>query len=310
MRICVLCGGWSREREVSLRSGKNVHDALLKLGYDAECVDMERNFENQVRGYDLIFIMLHGNPGEDGRIQGYLDLKGIPYVGSGPAASAIGLDKLLFKRVMAGEGISIAPYVYFDADEDVDSIVSRTEERLGAYPYIIKPVREGSSIDTYIIREEEQLRDKIGLLQETYGDGLIEKFVKGRELTIGVLGTGVDAFALPILELQPIISEFYDYRAKYTKGGTRFILPAPMPEETYRRLQDIAVQVHRTVGARDFSRVDMILGEDGNHYVLEINTIPGMTDTSDLPAQAREYGMSFEELVDFLVKSALKRYGK
>ncbi len=309
MKICVLCGGWSREREVSLRSGRNVHDALLKLGYDAECVDMKRDFENQVRSYDLIFIMLHGNPGEDGRLQGYLDLKGIPYVGSGPTASATGLDKLLFKRVVASEGINIAPYVYFDEDEEVDSTVSRARERLGDFPYIIKPVREGSSIDTYIIREERDLKDKIELLREVYGDGLIEKFVKGREITIGVLGTGADSFALPILELQPVISEFYDYRAKYTKGGTRFILPAPMPQETYRRLQSIAVKVHRTVGARDFSRVDMILGEDGNYYVLEINTIPGMTDTSDLPAQAAEYGMSFEELVDFLVKSALKRYG-
>ena len=310
MKICVLCGGWSREREVSLRSGKNVHNALLKLGYDATCVDMQKDFEDQVRGYDLIFIMLHGNPGEDGRLQGYLDLKGIPYVGSGPTASAIGLDKLLFKRIMGSEGINIAPYIYFDANENLDSIFSRTRKKLGDFPYIIKPVREGSSIDTYIIRNEDELKTRIQQLLEIYGDGLIEKFIKGRELTIGVLGTGARSFALPILELQPVISEFYDYEAKYTKGGTRFILPAPMPEETYRKLQDVAVKVHRTVGARDFSRVDMILGEDGNYYVLEINTIPGMTDTSDLPAQAREYGMSFEELVDFLVKSALERYGK
>jgi len=310
MRICVLCGGWSREREVSLRSGKNVHDALLKLGYDAACVDMKKDFENQVQGYDLIFIMLHGNPGEDGRLQGYLDLKGIPYVGSGPTASAIGLDKLLFKRVMGSEGINIAPYIYFDANENMESILSRAREKLGTFPYIIKPVREGSSIDTYIIRNEDDLKSKIQHLQKTYGDGLIEKFIKGRELTIGVLGTGSDSFALPILELEPVISEFYDYKAKYTKGGTRFILPAPMPEETYKELQDVAVKVHRTVGARDFSRVDMILGENGNYYVLEINTIPGMTDTSDLPAQAREYGMSFEELVDFLIKSALKRYSR
>ncbi len=308
MKIGVLCGGWSREREISLRSGKNVYDALLKLNYDATCVDMHRDFEEQVQGFDLIFIMLHGNPGEDGRIQGYLDLKGIPYVGSGPTASAIGLDKLLFKRVMTAEGVSIAPYIHFDAEESPESIALRAMKNLGSFPHIIKPVREGSSIDTYIIRNEEDLRSKIQHLQKIYGDGLLEKFIRGREITIGVLGTGKDAFALPILELQPVISEFYDYRAKYTKGGTRFILPAPMPRNIYERLQDTAVKVHRIVGARDFSRVDMILREDGEHFVLEINTIPGMTDTSDLPAQAKEHGMSFEELVDFLVKSASRRY--
>ena len=306
MKICVLCGGWSREREVSLRSGRNVYEALRRLGYDAECVDMQRNFEEQVQGYDMVFIMLHGNPGEDGRLQGYLDLKGIKYVGSGPLASAIGLDKLIFKRLMRSVGIDIAPFIYFDSSDGMEEIIERTKS-LGDFPLIIKPVREGSSIDTYIIRSEEELEDKVNLLKSTYGDGIVEKFIKGRELTIGVLGTGDRAFALPILELIPVVSEFYDYRAKYTKGGTRFVLPAPMPENLYRRLQEVAVHVHRVVGARDFSRVDMILDESDNYYVLEINTIPGMTGTSDLPAQARAYGMGFDELVDFLVRSALER---
>lgn len=306
MKICVLCGGWSREREVSLRSGRNVHKALISLGYDADCIDMQRNFEEQLSGYDLIFIMLHGNPGEDGRIQGYLDLKGIRYVGSGPLASAIGLDKLVFKRLMKSEGISIPPFIHFERNTEMGEVIQKTS-KIGSFPLIVKPVREGSSIDTYIVKSEEELMEKVKLLKEKYGDGLIEKYIKGRELTIGILGTGEEAFALPILELIPVVSEFYDYKAKYTKGGTKFVLPAPMPKRTYNELQNIAVRVHRMVGARDFSRVDMILDENDNYYVLEINTIPGMTDTSDLPAQAREYGMSFEELVEFLVKSALKR---
>ncbi len=303
MKVCVLCGGWSREREVSLRSGMNVYRALKKLGYDAELVDMSRNFEEQLEPYDVVFIMLHGNPGEDGSIQAYLELKEKAYTGSDAFASMLGLDKLTFKYIMLENGINVPPFKSFSYEDDTSEIVEQAS-KLG-FPLIVKPRYEGSSVGTYIVRSEDELSQRIDELKEQYRYGLVEKFIKGKELTVGVLGTGSDAFALPILELRPIISEFYDYKAKYTKGGTEFILPAELDEETSRNIKEIALKVHNLIGARDFSRVDLIYAD--KPYVLEINTIPGMTDTSDLPAQAKAYGMEFEELVDFILKQALTR---
>ncbi len=307
-RIGVLYGGWSSEREVSLRSGKNVYDALLRLGYeDVVLLDVKRSLPEDLKreGIEVALIMLHGSPGEDGTVQGLLEVLGIPYTGSGVTASAIGIDKFVTKHVLKSLNIPTPDAMFIHRGESVENVLSKVEKYIG-YPAIVKPRREGSSVGVKIVRNRETLKNAVQEDLSTYGDVLVEKFIEGKSVTIGILGTGKDAFCVPSLELRVREREFYDYVAKYTEGYTEFIIPAEIPRESEEKLRKYALLFYRTIGGKGFSRVDAVVNKSGEVFVLEINTIPGMTNLSDLPKEAEKMGISYEEVVEFILKSAFE----
>ena len=306
-RVGVLYGGLSRERDVSLRSGANVFAACERLGLDAVRIDVDRNVAARLREerVTLAYIALHGKYGEDGSIQGLLECMGIAYTGSGVLASAIAMNKLSTKRFLEAEGISVPPCVPIRR-QDVRASCALAHERFG-FPLVVKPTEEGSSIAVTIAHNQETLFAAAQAVAAAYPQAIIEKYVRGKEITVGILGTGEEAFALPVLGLEPAEGkEFYDYEAKYTAGMTRFILPAALPADVYRRAQEAALAVHVLLGCRGLSRVDAIVEESGNISVIEINTLPGMTGTSDIPAEAEEAGIHFDELVKRVLESALR----
>jgi len=293
VRIGVLYGGWSSEREISILSGKRVTAALKSRGYEVVEIDVDRDVPEVLsKGeIDIAFVMLHGKPGEDGTIQGLLETMDIPYTGSGVLASSLAINKIIAKKVFQFSGIPTPEFKYPVRDDEIPL----------EFPYLIKPVAEGSSVGMTIVREKEQHEKAVSVACE-YGDCFAEKYINGKEITIGILGD----LALPILELVPK-KEFYDYEAKYTKGMTEFIIPARLDDEMTKRSKEMALKAHRTLGCCDFSRVDFVV-DDNNAYVLEVNTIPGMTDLSDVPAEAKAMGIEYDELVERILKLALCRY--
>jgi D-alanine-D-alanine ligase len=311
-KVAVLCGGLSNEREVSLRSGKNCLAALQRLGYEnAEIVDVGKDLSQvlQSKGIEVSFMALHGRWGEDGAVQGLLELLGIPYTGSGILSSAVSMSKPLTKKLLSANSIPFAPTIVITQREEnqIDEILSKIDW----LPVMVKPLSEGSSVGVVKVTEKSEVKAKVVETLEQFGGVLLEKYVSGREITIGVLEeppehrNGKDIWALPILELRPKSKAgFYDYEAKYTKGMTEFILPAEMPEDLTGKCQQLAVSTFRALNCSGYARVDMIVGQDGQPYVLEVNTLPGMTDTSDLPAMAQEAGISYDQLVERILMSA------
>lgn len=302
LHIAVLMGGWSAEREVSLTSGNGVADALENIGHKVTRIDMDRNLAMVLDGVkpDIVFNALHGCPGEDGTVQGMLDLMQIPYTHSGLVTSVIAIDKELTKQqlVPAGirmpEGKMVKSADIFDGDP-----LPR--------PYVLKPVNEGSSVGVAIITDQGNHgnpigRDVSGPWQE-FDELLAEPFIKGRELTTAVVG----GKALCVTELKPV-QGFYDYDAKYTEGLTEHICPAEIPAEIEKLCLDYALRAHEILGCKGTSRTDFRwddeLGADGL-FVLETNTQPGMTPLSLVPEQARQMGISYEELVEMIVREAL-----
>ena len=297
-KIAVLCGGMSSEREVSLRSGKNVLNALKQLGYvNAEIVDVDENAAAKLKGFDCAYNTLHGKYGEDGCIQGLLEIMKIPYSGCGVMASAICMNKEYTKRVMDGAGIPLIKSVYLLADENPADKVKNLK-----YPLMIKPVSEGSSFGMSKVNQASELDDAVKIARKYNSEILIEEYLTGVSATVGVLEKDGKAFATEILELRPK-NEWYDYEAKYTKGMTEFILPAELSDEMTKKVKDIAVKAFEACGCSGVSRIDFLIA-DNIPYVLEINTNPGMTDTSDLPAQAAAGGIDYNNLVDMILKSA------
>lgn len=301
-RVGVLMGGWSAEREVSLRSGAKVLDSLRRQGFDAVGIDISRDFAAEIAraGIGLAVVMLHGRPGEDGTIQGYLELAGIPYTGSGVAASAVGMDKRLSKTLFERAGIPTPEFVAVGAGESIAPALVRAERAFG-FPMVVKPAAEGSSVGVEILRGR---RGALAACRRArrHGDVLLERFVAGMEATVGIVGCEV----MPILELVPR-RRFYDYEAKYTKGATEFILPARLSPRVARRTSELALRAHNLLGCRDFSRVDFIVEAGRRPLALEVNTLPGMTDISDLPAEAAAAGVGYDELVLRILAGALGR---
>ncbi len=307
-RIGVLYGGWSSEREVSLRSGRNVFDALLRLGYkNTVLLDVKRTLADDIQkeGIEVAVVMLHGSPGEDGTIQGLLEVMGVPYTGSGVIASAIGIDKFTTKHVLRSLDIPSPDSVFIYKDANVESAIAKVEKRF-EYPVIVKPRKEGSSVGVEIVRNREALKDILEKDVAQFGDVLVERYIEGKSVTVGILGTGENAFCVPSLELRVKGREFYDYVAKYTEGYTEFVIPADIPEGSENRLREYALKFYRTIGGRGVSRVDAVVDGDGNVYILEINTIPGMTGLSDLPKEAEKMGVSYDEVVEYILKSAFE----
>ena len=302
IHVAVLMGGWSNERPVSLMSGNGVADALEKVGYKVSRVDMDRNVAQVLTALrpDVVFNALHGVPGEDGSVQGMLDLMGIKYTHSGMVTSVIAIDKELTKQRLVPAGIPMPKGTMVDSESlfSADPLPR---------PYVLKPVNEGSSVGVAIVTENSNYgnpisRDAKGPWQE-FATLLAEPFIKGRELTVAVLGNK----ALCVTELKPK-SGFYDFDAKYTDGLTEHICPAEIPDEIAQYMLDIALDAHRLLGCKGASRTDFRwddeLGKNGV-FVLETNTQPGMTPLSLVPEQARQVGISYEQLVDMIVKEAL-----
>jgi len=302
IHVAVLMGGWSNERPVSLMSGNGVADALEKLGYKVSRVDMDRNVAQVLTALrpDVVFNALHGVPGEDGSVQGMLDLMGIKYTHSGMVTSVIAIDKELTKQRLVPAGIPMPKGTMVDSESlfSADPLPR---------PYVLKPVNEGSSVGVAIVTENSNYgnpisRDAKGPWQE-FATLLAEPFIKRRELTVAVLGDK----ALCVTELKPK-SGFYDFDAKYTDGLTEHICPAEIPDDIAQYMLDIALDAHRLLGCKGASRTDFRwddeLGKNGV-FVLETNTQPGMTPLSLVPEQARHVGISYEQLVDMIVKEAL-----
>lgn len=303
--IGVLMGGLSGEREVSLRSGENCLHALLARGYRAVGIDAVRDVARRVEaaGVDVAFLALHGRYGEDGTIQGLLEMMGIPYTGSGVLASALAMNKIAAKKVVRGTGVTTPDYYEVDAEEPGVLVSARIEAELG-FPVMLKPVEEGSSLGVFKCKCDADLRIALDEGREQFGAVFAERFVAGTEITVGVLERNGGLEALPILELLPK-NEFYDYEAKYTEGMTDFVLPARLAPSVYAEAEREAVAAFVAVGCRGYARVDMMVDGAGRPWFVEVNTLPGMTNTSDLPAQARAAGISYEELVETILLTAV-----
>ncbi len=303
-RVAVLKGGRSAEREVSLNTGAQVAGALASAGYEVVEIDAaDSDFVTQLQtaAPDAVFICLHGRFGEDGTVQGLLELLGLAYVGSRVLASALAMDKVMSKTVYACLGIPTPDYMCFDRDDpwSVDEIVGRLGEKV-----VVKPSTEGSSIGMTIVHTPAELPDAIDRAFASDRRVLIEQFVTGVEVTVGVIGDGDEAMTLPTLEIVPE-HEFYDYESKYLPGMSTHIIPARVSDDANAECSRLALASHKALGCRHISRTDTIVTEDGEVLVLETNTIPGMTSTSLVPDAARAAGIEFAELCSRLVEMAL-----
>ena len=295
LKVALIYGGISSEREISIKSGKSVERVFKKLGVNYRVFDpIER--ERFISGLvhfkpDVAFLALHGKGGEDGTIQGVLEFLNIPYTGSGVKASAIAMDKALTKKILKSEGIKVP---------EGTVVCSLEELSLFPLPAVVKPSKEGSSVGVFIVKSEEELINAVKNALKLDNTIIVEEYIKGRELTVGYLNGEP-------LEIVEIVVEdgFYDYKNKYFSGKTEYICPAHIESNLYREIQDIARRSCEIVGIRGAARVDIILSEDNVPYVLEINTIPGLTDKSLLPKSAKASGINFEELIEKMVIEAV-----
>ncbi|HEY6093583.1 MAG TPA: D-alanine--D-alanine ligase [Gallionellaceae bacterium] len=288
-KVAVLFGGRSAEREVSLKSGAAVLGALQRSGVDAHAFDPAQQDLHLLleQGYQFAFIALHGRYGEDGTVQGALELMGIPYTGSGVMASALAMDKWRTKLVWQGGGLPVPAYTMLSADSDWNAVV----QQLGL-PLFVKPANEGSSVGISKVKRVEDL--PAAYAEAAKHDALViaERFVGGGEYTAAIVG----GKALPVIKIEPA-NEFYDYEAKYLRDDTRYLCPSGLPPEREAEMQRLAQQGFALIGASGWGRVDFLVDDSGKPYLLEINTSPGMTDHSLVPMAARQAGMSFEQLV-------------
>jgi D-alanine-D-alanine ligase len=306
--IAVLRGGRSAEREVSLRSGGQVAKALQARGHRVTEVDLDGQTWDVLRdgGFECVFNALHGRLGEDGTVQGMLELLGLPYTGSGVLASALCMDKARAGRILAAIGLHVPEFEEMEIKEGVaGDVVERLVARFGL-PLVVKPVREGSTIGLTIARDADEVASGLVLAGRYDRRVLVQQFARGTEVTIGVLATP-DLQVLPTLE---IVSEnpVYDYDAKYTAGKSHHIIPARIPEAARAAASEAAARAFTELGCSGMARVDIIVDASGTPWVLEVNTVPGLTELSLLPDAARAAGISFDELCQRLVDHAVGRH--
>jgi D-alanine-D-alanine ligase len=308
MKIAVLCGGWSAEREVSLRSGAQVAAALSRRGHQVETLDLEPAWWDRVRagGFDCVFVALHGRPGEDGTVQGALELLDLPYTGSGVLASALCMDKSMANRVLGAAGLAVPEFEELEVEEPVGvDEVERLADRYG-FPVVVKPVRQGSTIGLTVATDVDQLASGLALAGRYDRRVMVQRFVAGTEVTMGVL-------AIPELRVLPALeityeSPTYDYEAKYTAGKSQHIIPARVPPPAAAALESAAARAVRALGCEGAARVDFIVSPDCTPWVLEVNTVPGLTEVSLLPDAARAAGLAFDELCERLVLHGVERH--
>jgi len=302
MKVGVIAGGISSERDVSLRSGQAVFNALKELGYNVVFIDANIDICEKIKKekIDIAFLVLHGGWGENGAVQGMLEVMGIPYTGSGVLASALAMDKEATKKIFLYHNIPVPPFKVINIEE-----YKKLNIKEIFLPCVVKPSQEGSSVGVNIVKKEEDLKSALDKAFK-YGDRvIIEKFIEGKEIHIGVLGNK----ALGGVEVRPK-QGFYSYEAKYTKGLTDYILPPEIDKYLYEKLMDLGLKAHKALGCKGGTRVDMLIDKEGNPYVLEINTIPGMTETSLLPKIATLSGYDFKSLVKEILELAIKENEK
>lgn len=298
-KVAVLLGGKSGEREVSLKSGSAVLAALQAQGIDAEAFDPATRPLHDLEQFDAAFISLHGRFGEDGTMQGALELFGIPYTGSGVMASAIGMDKWRTKLIWHAAGVTTPAFEVVNIDSDFAAI----EKKLGL-PLFVKPANEGSSIGISKVKVSGDLKAAYELASKSDPLVIAEQFVGGGEYTVGILGDQV----LPIVRIVPA-NEFYDFEAKYLRDDTQYLCPCGLPAEQEAKIQAEALQAFKAIGGTGWGRVDFLMDETGKHYFLEANTSPGMTDHSLVPMAAKAAGIPFADLVKRILTLAIKEHG-
>ena len=303
LRIGVLSGGRSAEREISVKTGNAVAGSLKGSGYNVITFDLDENFAENLKNIDVCFIALHGTYGEDGKVQGALDIFGIPYTGSGVLASALAMDKIKSKALFNYYGLKTPQGITVKIGEKEDAI--RKKLMYIEPPYFIKPNASGSSIGCGIVNEEEELADALNNAFKYDDEVLIEKYIKGREIQFAA------AFGKPLgcVEVKPK-DIFYSYDAKYTKGMTEYLINPELTKEEYSECESAAVIANEIIGCRGVSRTDIILSGEGRAYILELNTLPGLTELSLVPMIAGNKGISFNELVEDIIEDAVVKKEK
>lgn len=308
LRIGVLMGGRSSEREISLRTGQAVYQSLLRRGYDAVSIDVGPRLPQDLaeQRVALAFLALHGPGGEDGTIQGFLDTIGLPYTGSGVQASALGMHKVVTKTLLAAHDIPVpaGTVVPRGAVPSMTRTLTSAKLRL---PVVVKPASQGSTIGVTIVRQLNEWKDALALAHRYDAEAMVEAYIPGHEVTVSVLGAG--SGSLTVLPAVEIVAPngFYDFTAKYQKGQTRYLCPAPLPAAIVRRIKGLAQRTYQVLGCEGAARVDFRITPRGRPYVLEINTVPGMTETSLLPMAAAQAGIDYDSLVECILRSALDR---
>jgi D-alanine-D-alanine ligase len=303
-RIGVLMGGISAERDISVRSGLAIYQSLQELGYNSVLIDVGKDIVNVLKKEKvrLAFLALHGGTGENGCIQGMLEVLGIPYTGSGVLASALAMDKEASKKIFSYHELPVTPFIVVrkikigKKHESIEPSSPPFE-----LPWVVKPATEGSSIGVNIVKKEDNLSS---CLEKAFQFGervIVEKFIKGKELHIGILGDRV----LGGVEVRPSL-EFYNYEAKYTSGLTEYIMPPEIDEAIYENVKTLALRAHMALGCSGATRVDFMVDENNNPYILEVNTLPGMTTTSLLPKIAASAGLNFNDLIEEIIRLAIK----
>ena len=345
IKVLVLMGGKSPEYKISLITGKEIVKNLDRKKYEVFPVVISRdgqewrlisvsnllkldislnadrkekdlvftpagkriqNIKRIGKEIDLVFIAMHGPYGEDGTIQGMLELSGIPYTGSGVLASALGMDKIMFRKILLNEGIAVPRFVVIEKGKNFNGKeLDRIHSKLGEPPYFIKPYNQGSSVGNSIVRKRKELPEALELAFKYSDKALVDEYVKGIEVTCGIIGND-NPQALPLVEIVPQKGKFFDYESKYTESGADEIVPARISSQLSKKVQRIAIDVYKAIGAKGFSRVDFILKEDEYPIVLEINTIPGLTPVSLFPKAAKAAGLSYSSLLDKIISYALK----
>jgi D-alanine-D-alanine ligase len=303
--VAVLCGGSSSEHEVSLASGRHIFEALDRDKFNPELIIWERTDTpplslEQFRRFDVVFIAMHGSFGEDGTVQAFLELSGVPYTGSGAVASRLGMDKVASKLLFQTAGI---PTPEYRVAQEIKQGLAVLEE-IG-FPCVIKPSAQGSSVGVSVAEERQDFVKAFPKAVKFDGRVVIERYIKGREFSCGILGNG-NPTALPLAEIIPK-ARFFNYAAKYNSGMAEETIPARLDRGMTRAMQQLAIKVYEILGCRGFGRVDMLLSENGIPYVLEINTIPGMTGASLLPKEAGAAGIGFSQLVERIINLSLEQ---
>lgn len=304
-RVALLAGGTSGEREISLKSGEGARAALEEAGFPVTDID-PANKDDLKRladeHFDVAFLTLHGKGGEDGTVQGMLETLGIPYTGSGVMASAVAMNKGIAKVFYERAGIRTIPGVNLSTKDEYDI---ESVKAIVGYPCVVKPATEGSSLGLRIVKDGDDLQEAIDYVFSVDDQIVLEKFVEGTETTVAVLGNE-ELKALPVIEIVPLAADTYDFESKYAPGGCKHICPARLDDEVAANVQELAKKAHKALGCRGVSRTDFIIDADGNPWILETNTLPGMTATSLLPDTAGVAGISFPELCTMLVEYALE----
>jgi len=312
-------GGPSSEREVSFVTGKAVFDNLDRKKYLPTLVEMTKegrffkgrvllDLQNKDRKlFDIIFIAMHGSPGEDGGVQGLLETLGIKYTGAGVLASALAMNKVFSAQIYLANGLPYPEFIHFKKDgwkNQADKIITEAENKIG-FPLVIKPADQGSAVGVSIIRSREEFKKIVDKTIKKFPWLMAQKFIKGQEATGGVLEIKGMPKALPPTHILPNLGEFYDYKSKYKAGGSRHICPADFGAAVNEQIQELAIMAHQALGCRGLSRADVFVGDDKKLYILETNTIPGMTPTSLFPEAAAKAGIDFSAMLDYIISASL-----